>query len=651
MNRHSEKYRIDIDGLRAVAILPVIFYHAGFSVFSGGFIGVDVFFVISGYLITSIVWREIIEENFSLVDFYERRARRILPAVLFVVLLCLPLAYLTLLPSDFKDFGWSLVGVATFSSNIIFWQQSDYFATAAELTPLLHTWSLAVEEQFYLIFPILLLFAYKIRRQAALMAILSLAILSFALSYWGTFNMPVATFYLLPTRAWELLIGSIAAFYPHKSKLSGSPTASNIISIFGLGMIIFAMFGFDKSTPFPGIAALAPTLGAFGIILFSKPGTLVYSLLSQKFLIGIGLISYSLYLWHQPVFALYKNYSFEISVSEYLICIAITFGLAIFSYFYIEIPIRQKRELFTRRKIFSGAAFALLTLVLLGIFAPRALPVAFQGTPATEIARNYEPDRRILADASWSIIQGKHQHPRIDVTGDPSEQQLSFDDNDDRYAMLLVGNSHSKDLFNVLSFSKMASDYFQIARFGTQLFQISDAFFGSANYRRADVIVLVSRYTTADMEAFDTLATRMTKDGKIVVMVPNIYEFFDSGRYTLADRMVLEFFKHKRNDYAGLTKEVGYAFLRDYHSGIETSMYKLSMQKIRGIVNRLSNAVILDRMDYVCDTQQCYALNDQLEKYFFDYGHHTLAGARFFGTRVDLIGWLDPLIEKLHSRN
>lgn len=583
--------------------------------------------------------------------FYERRARRILPAVFFVVLVSFPIAYLTLLPGDFRDFGWSLVGVATFTSNFVFWQQSDYFATAAELTPLLHTWSLAVEEQFYIFFPILLMIIYRIRKNAALLAIIVLTALSFTLSYSGTYSKPVATFYFLPTRAWELLIGSIAAIYLHQGNLSVSRGISNTLSTLGLAAIVFAIFSFDKSTPFPGFAALIPTLGTLAIILFAIPGTVAHALLSWKIFTGIGLISYSLYLWHQPVFAFYKNYAYEVSNLEYFACIVITFLLAIFSYYCIETPFRQKKDFFTRRRILSASCVGIVAIALIGVYSPRVLPNPSQKMPSSEVSRNYEPSRRVLADDSWSILQGLYQQPSVEVAGDPYERNFSFRDDDDRHAMLLVGNSHSKDFFNVLSFSDVAHEHFQIARFGTQLSDISDDFFETPNYLRSDIVVLASRYTTADIEAFDRLAARTEEDGKIVVLVPNIYEFFDSGRYTLADRMVLDFFEEERYDYKLFAEEVGHAFLSDYESGEETSKHRLTLQMMQEIEDRATNVVVLDRMDYVCETHICYALNDQLEKYFFDYGHHTLAGARFFATRVDEIGWLDPVIDLLHHEN
>ena len=219
------KYRAEIDGLRALAVLPVILFHAGFEWFSGGFVGVDVFFVISGYLITTIIISEMAEGKFSIVNFYERRARRILPALFFVMVVCLPFAILLLAPSDLKDFGQSLVSTATFSSNILFWWERGYFGTALELKPLLHTWSLAVEEQYYIIFPLFLTLAWKfgIRKITIFLMLIFLISLSLAhfTSIYGVFDRIITgSFYLIPTRAWELLVGVFIAIYFYYFKVT-----------------------------------------------------------------------------------------------------------------------------------------------------------------------------------------------------------------------------------------------------------------------------------------------------------------------------------------------------------------------------------------------------------------------------------------------
>ncbi|MGL4603794.1 MAG: acyltransferase family protein [Iodobacter sp.] len=207
------KYRREIDGLRALAVLPVILFHAGFETFSGGFVGVDIFFVISGYLITTIILSELEQDKFSIVNFYERRARRILPVLFLVMLVCIPFAWLYLLPGDMKDFSQSLVAVSVSASNILFWRESGYFDTAAELKPLLHTWSLAVEEQYYFLFPLFLMLFWKLGKRWIVVTLGLLFVISLTVAQWAAYAKPTAAFFLLPTRGWELLIGAFAAFY------------------------------------------------------------------------------------------------------------------------------------------------------------------------------------------------------------------------------------------------------------------------------------------------------------------------------------------------------------------------------------------------------------------------------------------------------
>ena len=256
------QYRREIDGLRAVAVLPVILFHAGFGVFSGGYVGVDVFFVISGYLITSILISELEQGNFSILRFYERRARRILPALFFVMLACLPFAYMWMLPSQLEEFAQSIFAVSLFLSNWLFWSQTGYFGTAAELKPLLHTWSLAVEEQYYLLFPILLLSLWRYGRRSVLGFVVVVALLSLLLSEWGWRNEPDINFFFTFSRFWELLAGSICAFLTVGRTLK----SNNVLSAIGLAAIVVSIFAFDDNTPFPSVYALVPVVGTALII-------------------------------------------------------------------------------------------------------------------------------------------------------------------------------------------------------------------------------------------------------------------------------------------------------------------------------------------------------------------------------------------------
>lgn len=360
------RYRPEIDGLRTVAVVPVILFHAGFKIFSGGYVGVDVFFVISGYLITTIILSELEEGCFSLSHFYERRARRILPALFTVMACCLPFAYVWMLPDQLEAFSKSLLAVVVFASNILFWSEEGYFASAAELKPLLHTWSLAVEEQYYLLFPLFLMVLWRFGKHTLLFAVVALTLVSLGLSEWGWRNAPSANFFLAPTRAWELFTGSICAFL----LLGREPRANNLASMAGLGLIVFAILFFDEHTPFPSVYALAPVAGTALVILFAGGGTLVARLLSTRGFVGVGLISYSAYLWHQPLFAfarLRDVHEPSAIVMGSLAILAIL--LAWITWWFVEQPFRKRAPVFprTRRTVFVASGAVGLVFMSIGL--------------------------------------------------------------------------------------------------------------------------------------------------------------------------------------------------------------------------------------------------------------------------------------------
>jgi peptidoglycan/LPS O-acetylase OafA/YrhL len=358
------KYRAEIDGLRALAVVPVVLFHAGFKLFSGGFVGVDVFFVISGYLITTILIEDIENKQFSIVRFYERRARRILPALFLVMLVCIPFAWMWLLPSQMKDFSRSLVAVSLFASNIFFWQNSGYFEASAEEKPLLHTWSLAVEEQYYVLFPIFLFLTWRFGKNRVFWTIVIFAAISLTLSEWGWRNKATANFYLAPTRAWELFAGSIAAFILQKRRVK----ANNALSFLGLAAITFAIFAYDERTPFPSVYTLVPVIGVVLLVLFSDKETYATKPLCTKFFVGIGLISYSAYLWHQPLFAFARVYTFnQINLPVKLLLIFTTFLFAYLSWRFVESPFRKGIKI-GRKKILLFSIVGMVAFTLIGVF-------------------------------------------------------------------------------------------------------------------------------------------------------------------------------------------------------------------------------------------------------------------------------------------
>jgi len=363
------RYRPEIDGLRAVAVLPVILFHAGFGAFRGGYVGVDVFFVISGYLITTILLADLDRGTFSLVYFYERRARRVLPALFLVLAATTPFAWLVLSPRALREFCSSLVAVATFTSNFHFLRQSGYFDVAAELKPLLHTWSLAVEEQYYIVFPLLLLITWRLgrRRLAWLFAALFLASLVGGVRLAA--QNPTAAFYLFPTRAWEILLGAFAALHFTRPDPPRLPLRWNQwLSAVGLGGIILAVLTFDEAIPYPGLHALLPTVGTLLIIVCATDGTGVQRLLSLRPAVLIGLVSYSAYLWHQPVFALVRYRAATPPSPVVMLALAAgTLPLAYLSWRFVEAPFRR-RDVVPRRTVFSLATAASALTIGVGVW-------------------------------------------------------------------------------------------------------------------------------------------------------------------------------------------------------------------------------------------------------------------------------------------
>ncbi len=426
------KYRPEIDGLRALAVIPVILFHAGFQNFSGGFVGVDVFFVISGYLITTIIISELDQGSFSIVNFYERRARRILPALFFVMAFCVLGAWFWLAPSDLKDFGQSLMAVSIFSSNIFFWQESGYFNTASELKPLLHTWSLAVEEQYYIIFPVILMLFWRTGIRVLMIFLAVGFLLSFAVADWGAYNKPDAAFYLLPTRGWELLVGVFVAFYLRYKKYLKSDLLNQLLSLIGFGLIVFAIVAFDHSTPFPGRYALFPTIGTGLLILSAVPTTLVYKILAIRPIVAIGLISYSAYLWHQPILAFARQrYPWELSGPVLLGLCLLSLVLAYVSWRWIEYPFRNK-EKFDRASIFKLSLIGLILFAAVGFWLDRT----------DGALKRYS--------AKEQAVLSQFFDPAVYVEQRFESVQLNEFDESSKKKVILIGDSFAEDLTNAI---------------------------------------------------------------------------------------------------------------------------------------------------------------------------------------------------------
>jgi peptidoglycan/LPS O-acetylase OafA/YrhL len=436
---HSEiSYRPEVDGLRALAVIAVILFHTGLETFSGGFVGVDVFFVISGYLITSILLAQMQAGKFHLSNFYERRIRRILPALFLVMLVSTIAAFCILQPPDLIDFGRSLIAVPLFIANFHFWNTGGYFGTELDLTPLLHTWSLSVEEQFYVFYPLFLMIVFTIARQWVMIALIACGII---LSLWSSnylTNLHFETAFYLPfTRIWELLLGAVAAFAP-RADARWPNWLGSITSLLGLGLVLYAILAFDSTTRFPGLAAVVPTFGTFLLLISRDRHSFIFRLLTLKFIVYVGLLSYSLYLWHQPIFVYFRH----LGLPDYSIIfgLILTFVFSVLTFHFVERPFRRLSFL-TPTRLFQIAAATSGLFIIIGIVIISSRGLLF------------------LYDESDAIIYEQYIGVRQYVDSRFDQAQLQPFANDGRKRIFLVGDSYARDLLNIIHEGGIIDDF------------------------------------------------------------------------------------------------------------------------------------------------------------------------------------------------
>lgn len=620
------EYRREIDGLRALAVIPVILFHAGFEYFGGGFVGVDIFFVISGYLIATIIIKELEKDNFSISDFYERRARRILPALFFVMIVCIPFAWFWLLPSDMKDFSKSLVAVSFFASNILFWNESGYFDTAAELKPLLHTWSLAVEEQYYLIFPILLILLWKAGKRTITTVFGIIFILSLACAQWMAYKNPSAAFFLLPTRAWEMLIGAFAALYiPRSEHINIGKSKKEICGLLGLSMIFYSIFFFNNSTPFPSLYTLVPTLGALLIIYFSTDDTIVGKILGNKFLVGIGLLSYSAYLWHQPLFAFARHRS----VSEptqffFLILTAITLALAYLSWRFIETPFRNKL-IISRKKIFfysfTGTCI-FFTCGMIGYKTDGFYKFYFDN-------RASAVDKNFLAFIDYDSTEtfkvgyryGTCFYDRDLNSFENYDKNTCLVTSSEKRNYLILGDSHSAHLSEAFRKNFTNINFLQASASGcrpvlpitgskrcTDLIQyIYNDFLPKT---RLDGIILSARWGDSDSKSLTKTINFLER------FVPKIYVIGPTVEYKPALPMLIS--KLKIYDADDSQEVLNFVDFK-----------RKSLSDILEFETSSTSATYIPIFDEICTVSSCKVLTSEGTPLAWDYGHFTIEGADF----------------------
>jgi peptidoglycan/LPS O-acetylase OafA/YrhL len=535
------KYRREVDGLRAIAIVPVLFFHAGFEWWSGGYVGVDVFFVISGYLITSLIFAERKAGRFSIVSFYERRARRILPALFVVMLACVPPALIWMTPERLENFGQSLVAVSLFANNILLSITSGYFDLAADEKPLLHTWSLAVEEQYYVVFPVLLTACWSLGRRWLVSLIGAIALLSLGLSEWGWRNDPEANFYLVQYRAWELLLGVLVAF-AHDSGWQTDlvrPGVRESLAFIGISLVVASVFLFDSQTPFPSLYGLVPTLGTALVLLAADERTWVARALSTRPFVAIGLISYSLYLWHQPLLAFARIMSDGVPPKSLMLSLLLVAAvLAVLSWKFVEMPWRN-RKFMTRRAVFGIAASVSTVCIAMGLVGHLTHGLANRMPTGYMTELNYFQSE-VKEREKW-LRTNCFLPPQIIALAPASLGKLNchhIDGGDAR--VLVLGDSHAGDKAMALRLNGVPADEMTGAdcslapsRMTKRCRKAFDAVLDNHVLSHYDVVLLANRWSDEqEVEAFDREAEYWIRDAKKTVLFGPMPEF---GKF--ADRM------------------------------------------------------------------------------------------------------------------
>jgi len=617
------KYRREIDGLRAVAVLPVILFHAGFSIFSGGFAGVDIFFVISGFLITSIIIQDLKEGRFSLTVFYQRRIRRILPALFLVIVVCLPFSWLVMLPRELKDFSGSLVTVPLFISNYYFRKDTGYFAADADEKPLLHTWSLAVEEQYYLLFPAMVWVLWRYCRRLLVPILLTSVAASFAYALRELEIDEEKLFFDTRGRAWEILVGALMAFWVSSSRYRPLPKLANqIVAALGLSAIIYAIIGFDESPRFPSVDTLFPTLGAAAIILTASPDNLVGRLLGNRFFVGIGLISYSAYLWHQPLLAFARIQSLDglSALSRFTICVA-SLGLAYLSWKFVETPLRRPDRV-RASALCWGAATLSLACVSLGVVGSinKGFPRRFDQSYADfrQKFREEQKRRAVSARLGYCHFNSKVGRTSIDeflsswsCAEDPSNPTLK------KIPAIVVGDSHAADVtmslrengylpVNMSGNGCSVIPYFMGKRCGRQ-FALVRKFAGENPFYTT--IILANRFTRNETskKAITAMIDYWSAPGRDLVFIASIPEFHEYER----------------------------AMVRKRKPSVDLTKYEVTTQPAVTELLASRGVKVIDSKALFCGTSgSCPSHTDKGEPLTVDGHHLTTTGARIFGERL-----------------
>lgn len=637
-------YRPEIDGLRAIAVLSVLVYHlkiplAGGKLLPGGFLGVDLFFVLSGFLITQILLNEFAATGrISIAQFYIRRSRRILPPLLLVILCAMPAAWMILLPGELERFAWSVLGGLFFVSNIFwFFELSEYGAQSGLLQPFLHTWSLAIEEQFYLVFPPLLwLLLRRWGPRVALACVMALLVLGLGAAQGLTHVHPDLSFYSPSSRAWELLAGSAMAMLAQRSPMAlKGPLTNGLAPPLALAVLLgcFAALNLAQIAH-PGLVTLPVILATCALIWFADPANPVTRLLSLPPMLWVGRLSYSLYLWHFPVFAFGRLLAIgEPGPGQMALWLVITFGLSLAGHHLVEKPFRFRLSL---------RPFALATgTATLGVVAACALVLAdaiSNNGQQGDLKALYGPaaiDNEALGLATWGPLDSLRADEDIGPWNAlrPSNHEVNdlwFTEAQAR-KVLIIGDSHAKDVYNALTLNAAAFPDTGFARFNLHrktLAQDLALLVASPNFAAADTILVAPRYYREYRESLAQVLAAVNGQGKAVIVLGNTAEFDAGGALPLFDWYLRK--SGTAEALAGLNA-VAPKYETPGAAEVEADIARIAAE---------AGAGFLSRRALMCQDGGCTLVTPDGQKTMYDDTHWTLEGAALFGARAAMNGWL-----------
>jgi len=655
----TKKYRKEIDGLRGIAVIAIIFYHAqitiqGYQLFRGGFIGVDIFFVISGYLITSIIFKNLVVGTFSFKRFCEKRIRRILPLLIFVVLITFPFAWLYLYPGDFISYSKSSITSLSFSSNLFYHYSENVFGSIESLyKPLFHTWSLSILVQFYILFTIIFFLIFRFFKKFVIFFLILGFIISLGLAHLLSSYAPNFNFFSLPTRVWELLAGSIIAYFEIKYGRSKQKNLNLILPGVGLFLIAYSIFFFNDKLNVnifhPSFKTLLPIIGVCLIIWFSSKNDLITKTLSSKLLVNIGLISYSLYLWHYPIFAFNKISNFTTdNIFKGLLLGIVLVIVSIISYYLIERPFKSKKIEFKK-------FFVLISFFILTIFILNQLVISKNGFKErySKIYIKNKIDNKELENDAWEYVKN--------FTDQKFANNQKFQSKN-KIKVLIIGDSHSLDLFNVFFLNKNLFKKYEFLRYGYNFFwhnnlslnlnnkNISD-FQNSEIFRQSDVILISNNFSdnnTIDDTAFKKLEDfiYLFKKNKKIILTSNanIYKsnkkFNNLYNLTLFDYFLLNNAEVLEYIDKDLSSDDMYQINHYYFNNRKIDLINIINDKLE-LISKKHNITILNKQDFQCYIEKkiCFGATYDGFKTNHDPSHFTLEGAKFFGKRISILNW------------